>query len=77
MSITVNYLGILAGKAGLGKELIDHTGLRSGVLQKILKKHTAFSAISFVVAINGCIVHEEKEIRDGDQITLIPPAPGG
>ena len=77
MSITVQYMGILAEKAGKPGETLETDGIKSSVMNYIIEKYPAFSDISFVVSHNGVITHGEAEIKKGDQVTLIPPAPGG
>jgi hypothetical protein len=77
MSVQIHYLGILAEKAGIQSETIPVTGKKSDILDFILEKHTEFRKLSFVVSHMGCIVHGEADIKKGEQITLIPPAPGG
>ncbi|MFC2080654.1 MoaD/ThiS family protein [Bacteroidota bacterium] len=77
MSITVNYMGIIAGKAKIYSESIENTGSKSSILKSIMKTYPELAGLSFSVSINGVIVHGDMEIKDGDQITLIPPAPGG
>jgi len=77
MSVFVNYMGILAEKAGNHGETIEKEGSKSSVIKHITEKHPEFNELSFVVAHNGMIVHGEAEFKNGDQITLIPPPPGG
>ena len=77
MAITVYYLGILADTTGRSVEEIKKTEAKSGVLEYILEKYPEFRKLSFVVSHNGSITHEDPEIKEGDRITLIPPAPGG
>lgn len=77
MSITVHYLGILSETAGKSLEYINSPGSKTQILQSILKKYPDFEKLNFVVSHNGVITHGEAEIKNGDQITLIPPVPGG
>ena len=77
MSITVNFMGVLADKAGQPKISIEKGGLKSSILNSILLAHPLLKDLSFAVSQNGIIVHGEANIIDGDEITLIPPAPGG
>ena len=77
MEIKVNYQGILVEKTGTVSESLAETGSKSRILEKIIAKHPSMRDMSFVVAVNGAISHENNEIKGGDNITLIPPAPGG
>ncbi len=40
-------------------------------------KYDGFSELSYVISLNGVIVHEDAGIKEGDKIALIPPIPGG
>jgi molybdopterin converting factor small subunit len=77
MSVTVEYLGILAEVTGKSGESIEITGERDTVLEYLREKHPAIGGLSFVLAHNGKVVHGDASINDGDRISLIPPAPGG
>ena len=77
MEVTVNYQGILADNTGANTESISERGPLSHILDILKKKHPHLMKLSFAVAVNGVISHGEKEIKSGDILTLIPPAPGG
>lgn len=77
MSITVYYAGILADTAGKSNETMEETGPKTRILKSIMEKYPDLKKLSFVVSHNGIITHGEVDVRDGDRITLIPPAPGG
>ena len=77
MDITVNYQGILVEKTGTKSESLPEKGSSLLLLKKIRGMHPSLKEMNFVVAINGVISHGDKEIKGGDSITLIPPAPGG
>ena len=42
-----------------------------------MEMNPALRELSFVVSLNGVIHHGEAEIKAGDEISLIPPAPDG
>ena len=77
MKTTVQYAGILAEKAGKMQEAI--TGARSlfGIRKLLAEKYDGLGELSYVISLNGVIVHEDAGIKEGDQIVLIPPVPGG
>lgn len=77
MSIKIYYNGVLAEKTGKYDELIDKSGSKSSVLEFIMEMNPALRELSFVVSLNGVIKHGEAEIKEGDEISLIPPAPDG
>jgi len=77
MSINVDYMGILAETAGKPGEIIETNGDKNQILETIFEKYPSFRELSFVVSHNGVLSHGKAEIKKGDRITLIPPAPGG
>lgn len=77
MDVKISYQGILAEKTKVHSESLLETGSFSEVLEKIIKMHPALKDLNFVVAINGVISHGKAQIKGGDHVTLIPPAPGG
>ena len=77
MSVTVNYLGILAEITGKSSELLETAGSKTTIMDEIMERYPGLKTYSFVISHNGVISHTEILIKKGDQITLIPPAPGG
>ena len=77
MSVTVYYLGVLSEITGKSTELIDETGTKEQILEILLDMHPGLKKLNFVLSLNGTITHGDKEINSGDQVTLIPPVPGG
>ena len=77
MSITVQFLGILNEAAGRDHDEMDVSGSKESVLGAIVKKYPSVGNLSFITAINGRVSHGNATVREGDLVTLIPPAPGG
>lgn len=77
MEVTVLYSGILAEKAGKTKESLSGATTLSEIKEMLAVRYEGFSTLSYVTSLNGVIVHENAGIKEGDQIALIPPAPGG
>ena len=77
MEITVIYAGILAETAGKTKEPVTGVSSLFEVRTALAAKYEAFNKLSYVTSLNGVIVHEDAGIKEGDQIALIPPIPGG
>ncbi len=77
MKVKINYQGILVEKTGIESESISEAGSSLLVLETIRGMHPSLRDMNFVVAINGVISHGDIEIKGGDSIALIPPAPGG
>jgi len=77
MSVTVYYLGILSETTGKASESIKKTGTKKQILERLTDMHPGLRKLNFVLSLNGTVTHEDAEINAGDQITLIPPPPGG
>ena len=77
MYITLQYLGILAEKTGTATERVELSGTKTEIIKAILKKYPALEKLSFITAVNGKVMHGNADIQEGDQVALIPPAPGG
>jgi molybdopterin converting factor small subunit len=77
MPVKIKYMGILGETTGFPEETINQTGSMKSVMEYIYKTHTDLKGLSHVISHNGTIRHGDITIRDGDELTLIPPAPGG
>jgi molybdopterin synthase sulfur carrier subunit len=71
--IAKEILGAASRQIVLGSE-IDVTSLKS-VLQKQYPRLSGLT--SFAIAVNGEYAREDKLIRPGDEIAIIPPVSGG
>jgi molybdopterin converting factor small subunit len=77
MTITFQYLGILSEAIGKGSETLDLEGSLNEMIEEIRRRYPAAGKKSFVISLNGVITHEDKAVKEGDLVSLIPPAPGG
>ena len=77
MEVTLYYKGILAEKTGRAKEPISGAETLYELREKLAGKYKDFKQLSYIISLNGVIVHEDAGIKEGDQIVLIPPVPGG
>jgi MoaD family protein len=92
MRVTINYfgqLGQLAGKASEDCECGDRMGLREllcdlgtrygGDFGRMVMDDTGRPRLSLLIAVNGEAVREASfpALKDGDQVTLLPPLAGG
>jgi molybdopterin converting factor small subunit len=77
MEVKILYHGILAEKAGKMEETLSGAASLSEVRELLAGKYDGFKEMSYVISLNGMIIHEDAKIKDGDLISLIPPIPGG
>ncbi|MBO3800394.1 MAG: MoaD/ThiS family protein [Candidatus Brockarchaeota archaeon] len=78
MRIEINYYAWFREKIG-GKELLDvEDGLTlEKVVEKLVEKHECLRSESFLVAVNGKLANPCTALKEGDIISLFPPAGGG
>jgi molybdopterin converting factor small subunit len=77
MEVTVQYSGILADMAGKTKEPLSGVKTLHEIRDVLDVKYNGFRELSYVISLNGVIVHEDAGLKEGDQIALIPPVSGG
>jgi molybdopterin converting factor small subunit len=77
MEVTIQYSGILADKAGKTKEPFSGAESLFEIREMLAVRYDGFRELSYVISLNGVIVHEDAGLKEGDQIALIPPIPGG
>jgi molybdopterin converting factor small subunit len=77
MEVTIIYSGILAEKAGKTKEPFSDAKSLFEIRKLLTAKYEGFRELSYVISLNGVIIHEDASLKEGDQIALIPPVPGG
>ncbi len=71
------YYGVLADKAGKTKEPFSDVESLFEIREKLAQRYDGFSGLSYVISLNGVIEHEDAGLKEGDQIDLLPPVPGG
>lgn len=77
MSVTVYYQGVLAEVTGVSSESVEGSGSRGHILEILLERHPGLKKLNFVFSLNETVTHTDAIINTGDQISLIPPPPGG
>ncbi len=77
MGVNIHYQGFLVENTGVETEIISETASTKIVIEAVVKKYPALKNLNFVIAVNGLISHQDVKLKEGDSVTLIPPAPGG
>jgi molybdopterin converting factor small subunit len=77
MKVVVKLHGILADVAGEKEFLLEGVQDLNELREIISCKYIAMSKYLFRIAVNDTITNENAKLKDGDQIHLIPPFPGG
>ena len=78
MSLKIKYLGMLAEATGKNEEILEFNVISVSQLIKTLqKKYPQFITMSFKVAVNHTLVEENTELKENDEVALLPPFAGG
>lgn len=79
MSITIKYFGAIAEATGITEEKIaleDVEGSKELLKASLLGKYQAIGDLSFQIAVNQSL-DSTDELKDGDEVALLPPFAGG
>ncbi len=79
--MSVLYFAQAREAAGTGREaiILPRPGTIEELLSRALKKHPGLVKMkgSIKVAVNFELVEGGRELRDGDEVALLPPVAGG
>ncbi len=78
MRIEIKYYAWLREKIG-AKELleVEDGSTLNKVVEKLMEKHDCLRSESFLVAVNGRLTNPYTTLKEGDAVSLFPPAGGG
>ncbi len=78
MNIDIKYFGQAGEIAGTDRETLEvPTGMDTSELKEFLKTRSpGFRNLSYQVAVNKEL-NVKRELRDGDEIAVLPPFAGG
>lgn len=76
MEISVKLFGMLEELAPDGMKLKDIHDT-DALLQKLTELNPKFGQFQFSIAINKKLVGSVTELKEGDEIALLPPFAGG
>jgi molybdopterin converting factor small subunit len=77
MKVIVKLHGILADEAGVKEVSLERVEDLKTLREILAGKYSTISKYLFRIAVNDTIQTENLILKDGDQIDLIPPFPGG
>jgi MoaD family protein len=78
MKIEVKYYAWLREKAGEKETLEVEEGTTVGkIVEEIVEKHANLKDEKFLIAVNGRIADWNTCLKEGDTISVFPPAGGG
>ncbi len=79
MKVQIQYFAVLRDRSGISKETIEVNvqSVRELIDEIIVSRSLGLSSSLIRIALNGSFVDDQTLIKDGDEITLIPPVSGG
>ncbi len=75
--IKVLLFGILASEAGLKELEVESISNAKELLDKLQKRFPAFSTYRLQLFVNHKQMSDKQALKNGDEVALIPPFPGG
>ncbi len=77
MEIKVLFFGILAEVAQTGFKHYNNIKSFSDLRLRIEDDYPEFVHYNYLIAVNNEIIHEEPDLKNGDEIAFMPPFAGG
>lgn len=77
MEIQINLTGILKDLAGKKVLFVSGCSKLSDLKKEIVNKHPEFSGYKYNLFINKEMPEGDPVLKEGDEISLIPPFAGG
>lgn len=78
MILTVKYFGMIAEALDKQEEEVNFTMLTCNDLQSLLMdQNSQLHNFNFKIAVNHKVVDLNHELKDNDEVALLPPFAGG
>ncbi|MDP6908258.1 MAG: MoaD/ThiS family protein [Flavobacteriales bacterium] len=79
MKLNVNYFGMIAEWTGCSNQTIEinRTGTVGSLRNQLQHDHENLGSISYQIAVNHQIAANEIELKEQDEIAVLPPFAGG
>jgi len=77
MKVTVLFFGVLTEVAGTGTKFYSDVKTLEDLQIRISDDFPEIIHYDFRVSVNNDIADENRELKDGDEIALLPPFAGG
>jgi molybdopterin converting factor small subunit len=77
MKVTVLFFGVLTEVTGTGTRFYSDVRTLGDLKVKIADDYPDIVNYDFRISLNNEIISENPELRDGDEIALLPPFAGG
>jgi sulfur-carrier protein len=77
MKITVLYFGVLAEVAGKSFGVVENVGSFDDLKQRLFDDTPALQHYNFRFSLNSLLVTGNPELKENDEVALLPPFAGG
>lgn len=79
MKVHIRYFAVLRDRSGISEETIEvkFRSVRELIDELIVSRSLGLPSSLIRIALNGSFVDDQTLVKDGDEITLIPPVSGG
>lgn len=77
MKITVLYFGVLAEAAGKSFGVLENVSSFDDLKQQLFDDTPALQHYNFRYSLNNLLVSGSPELKDNDEVALLPPFAGG
>lgn len=75
--LTIKTFGIISDIVGENSFVFDFVGNTQLLRKNLLHQYPGLQSLTFSIAVNKCLVLEPTDLKNGDEIALLPPFSGG
>jgi MoaD family protein len=77
MNITVKLFGQLADVIGSNSIQVNNVSNTGDLIQQLNETHAALIHSKYKIAVNRKIIQSKTELKNGEEVALLPPFSGG
>ena len=77
MEITVLFFGELTEVAGVNKIAVQNVEDTQSLTEWMVEKYPTLKNRTYRVAVNKEVISEKRNLKNGDEVALLPPYAGG
>lgn len=77
MKVKVLLFGIFSERADTSKIIVEDVKDKNELMQRIGMEYAFLKEMKYLIAVNQEVINNNIELKDGDEIALLPPFAGG
>ena len=77
MEVKVLFFGVLSEVAGIDCRHYEDVKSTGDLKHRILDEYPEIEHYNYVMSLNNEIINNDRLLRDGDEVALMPPFAGG